>query len=218
MEIILQPLDNENLGVLLKKIFNREFGVFNSFQAAVAFAKASGIRHLEHELKTFLLKGNLFKIVVGIDHKGTSKEALELLLGIASRKGEVWINHSKEAYVTFHPKIYLFENAKQAILIFGSNNLTEGGLFTNDEGCICLQLPSPMSLMNGLVCRPWTHRKEIRICSARRRKTKENNTMSPPPPARKLSGETHRESKGFYCCKDVNDLTFLHLIWIVSST
>jgi hypothetical protein len=35
---------------------------------------------------------------------------------------------------------------------------------------------------------------------------------------RKPSGETHPESKGFYCCKNLNDLTFLHLIWIVSST
>lgn len=47
--------------------------------------------------------------------------------------GEIWIQHSEETHVTFHPKIYLFEGEKLSVLVIGSNNVTEGGLYTNDE-------------------------------------------------------------------------------------
>lgn len=37
---------------------------------------------------------------------------------------------------TFHPKVYVFKNETQAIVVVGSGNLTEGGLFTNYEASV----------------------------------------------------------------------------------
>ena len=48
---------------------------------------------------------------------------------------------------TFHPKLYLFEGENNAILIVGSNNLTDGGFFTNYEATRCeFDLPDEQTL------------------------------------------------------------------------
>ena len=133
MELIIQPFSNRALGDILKSALNGEFGEFHTFQAAVAFVKNSGVRHIQAELHDFILKEKKARLVVGIDHYGTSQEALGGLLQSVGERGEIWINHSRELYITFHPKVYLFEGNNIALLIIGSGNLTEGGLYTNDE-------------------------------------------------------------------------------------
>lgn len=133
MRILVQPYGAITLGAFLKDILSGKYGEFKVFQSCVAFAKRSGVRHIQGEVKQFLENdGNQVRIVVGIDHSGTSVEGLEDLLDCCT-KGDVWINHCEDKFVTFHPKIYLFENDEKAILIIGSQNLTEGGLYTNDE-------------------------------------------------------------------------------------
>lgn len=133
MELIIQPFSNQTLGDILKAALNGELGEFHTFQAAIAFVKNSGVRHIQTELREFILKAKKTRLIVGIDHYGTSQEGLEGLLQAADEQGEIWISHSREMYITFHPKVYLFEGSKHALLIIGSGNLTEGGLFTNDE-------------------------------------------------------------------------------------
>ncbi|MBK7345442.1 MAG: phospholipase D family protein [Chitinophagaceae bacterium] len=57
--------------------------------------------------------------------QGTSKQALELLL----EKGiETYIYHREEEYITYHPKLFLFEGQKHTRVIIGSSNLTRSGL------------------------------------------------------------------------------------------
>jgi len=133
MELIIQPFSKQKLGDVLKAALNDELGEFHTFQAAVAFVKNSGVRHIQAELHEFTSKGKKARLVVGIDHHGTSQEGLEGLLQVVGKQGEIWINHTRDLYITFHPKIYLFEGDETALLIIGSGNLTEGGLFTNDE-------------------------------------------------------------------------------------
>lgn len=133
MELIIQPFSNQRLGDILKAALNGELGEFHTFQAAVAFVKNSGVLHIQAELRKFTLKEKKARLVVGIDHYGTSQEGLEGLLQAVGEQGGIWINHSRELYITFHPKVYLFEGNKIALLIIGSGNLTEGGLYTNDE-------------------------------------------------------------------------------------
>lgn len=74
-------------------------------------------------------KGVDIKVILGVDQKGTSKEALEEVLswGIDSR-----IYHTNDFNI-FHPKVYLFENEDIFCLIVGSNNLTIPGLIQNVE-------------------------------------------------------------------------------------
>ncbi len=127
--LIHHPDDEFRLGDLLRE--NLCHHKWRVFRAAVAFAKISGTKHLCPHLPKFLQTGDV-KLSVGIDHNGTSFEALDALLASLGKNGEAYVFHN-EAQSTFHPKVYLFANDEAAECFIGSGNLTEGGLFTNCE-------------------------------------------------------------------------------------
>lgn len=113
-------------------------GRWKVFRAGVAFAKMSGVRHLDAPLRGFLAAGGRCTVSVGIDHGGTSFEALSQLLGAVYLGGDLYIVHeSASGSPTFHPKVYLFADGAsppaRVRVIIGSANLTEGGLYTNHE-------------------------------------------------------------------------------------
>jgi HKD family nuclease len=95
-----------------------------------AFAKKAGVIRLMPHIANAAKLGPPIKAIVGIDHKGTSQEAVQLLHGITD---ELYLFHSTRPDVTFHPKMYVFETEKTAAFYVGSCNLTAGGLFTNVE-------------------------------------------------------------------------------------
>lgn len=104
------------------------------FDVAVAWVRRSGIRHLVPTITEFLQRGGEARIVVGIDIENTSKEGLDALLALRAHGNiQTFIHHNEHQSVTFHPKVYVFSNARRARLIIGSNNLTESGLYTNTE-------------------------------------------------------------------------------------
>ena len=103
----------------------------DTFRAAVAFIKRSGVRHIAPVLADFA-RADHVEVIAGIDHRGTSFEGLQDLLNAVSPEGRIIIFHNRLPF-TFHPKIYLFESPSAADLMVGSGNLTEGGLFTNYE-------------------------------------------------------------------------------------
>lgn len=102
---------------------------YDSFTCLVAFASYGGISALTPYILAEKARGVKVKIILGIDQKGTSKEALEEVLawGVEAR-----IYHTQSVNI-FHPKIYLFENTDIFTLIVGSNNLTTMGLVKNIE-------------------------------------------------------------------------------------
>jgi HKD family nuclease len=140
MNILIQPFSEKTLGEFLKEVFDDRHGQFESFQAAVAYAKKSGVQHLEDKIRAFINSGKKARIIVGIDQQGTSVEGLESLLSALNDHGELFINHDENSFVTFHPKIYYFEGKHKALLVIGSGNLTQGGLYSNDEGFSIIQL------------------------------------------------------------------------------
>jgi HKD family nuclease len=148
MELIIHPFGDQTLGVYLKELLADESGAFHTFQAAVAFAKISGVQHIREELHEFVMRGSFVRMVIGIDLHGTSQEALSALMNAVGEGGEIWINHDETQFVSFHPKVYLFEGEQSAILIIGSGNLTQGGLFTNDEasGVYSLDADNPADM------------------------------------------------------------------------
>lgn len=133
MKTILQPFSDQKLGNVLNAELDRQTPEWTSFQAAIAFVKRSGVQHIRKALQAFGNADGHICLVIGIDQHGTSFEGLTDLLAIIGEHGEIWINHDESSYVTFHPKLYLFEGEASALLIIGSGNLTEGGLYTNDE-------------------------------------------------------------------------------------
>jgi HKD family nuclease len=123
------------MGDLLTRLLTQDQPRFEIFRACVAFAKASGVLRLAPALQFFIDRGGRVEIVVGIDEGITTKQALELVM-----------KYSTTAFVfnnpvtTFHPKVYLFEAPGKAVALIGSSNLTTGGLYTNYEANIGLEL------------------------------------------------------------------------------
>ena len=108
---------------------------WNTFRCAVAFAKASGVRHIAAPLHEFAKRnGNTTRMSIGISSQGTSLEGLQDLWRLLNGYGDLYVFHEGTGMQSsFHPKAFLFRNASEALVIVGSNNLTEGGLFTNHE-------------------------------------------------------------------------------------
>jgi hypothetical protein len=98
-----------------------------------AFVALRTILRLRDRLLAQYQAGCQLCLTVGIDLGGTSREVLEELL---RWNCGVFVFHNPIPRATFHPKIYLFEGAASATLVVGSNNLTDGGFYTNYEAAI----------------------------------------------------------------------------------
>lgn len=132
MKLINMPNDEFRLGdVIVNSLADTEI-LF--FEAAIAFAKVSGVKHIKDSLREFVLRGGHASLSIGIDQRGTTREALELLLEALSKSESAIRVFHNENQSTFHTKLYLFYGeSDRAILAVGSSNLTEGGLYTNYE-------------------------------------------------------------------------------------
>jgi hypothetical protein len=116
---------------LLEQLRSNEW---SHFDAAIAFVKASGVRHIAAALREFSRRGTV-RLSVGVDLGGTSIEGLQALMSAVEGDGGIWVFHN-ETHSTFHPKVYLFSNPSRASLVVGSSNLTEGGLYANYEASL----------------------------------------------------------------------------------
>lgn len=128
IELISQIQQSANDKTLAEVIIDiLEKGCYSCMKALVAFANYGGISGLSQEL----VKSSITEkqIIVGIDNRITSVEALDELirLGFSCK-----VLHNSSSFI-FHPKLYLFENENEYCLIIGSGNLTTGGLVYNDE-------------------------------------------------------------------------------------
>lgn len=110
VDFIYQPDSKNRLGDYLKT--HLEQPEWTHFHAAIAFVKRSGVKHIQDSLAKFSKKAAV-KITVGIDMGGTSLEGLKALLKCVNAPNQIWIYHN-ETQSTFHPKVYLFKNDKQA--------------------------------------------------------------------------------------------------------
>ena len=119
--------EDSSVGKELVKQF--ESNVYDSFTCLVAFASYGGVSALTKYIEEGKAKGMKIKVVLGVDQKATSKEALEEVL---TWDVDARIYHTSSNNI-FHPKVYLFENRDIFTLIVGSNNLTVPGLVQNIE-------------------------------------------------------------------------------------
>jgi HKD family nuclease len=124
------PISADSVGNLLIKFLNDKH--FSKFTGISAFASQPGINGLSKHIKNAKEYFDKLTIIVGVDQKGTSKEALEALLDLQI---DAYVFYHP-AVAIFHPKIYLFEGKKRTELLIGSSNLTAQGLFTNIETSI----------------------------------------------------------------------------------
>jgi hypothetical protein len=121
-------------------------GNWSRLTAVVAFARTSGVRHVEAPLKDLIANGGRADLTLGVDLLGTTFEAAWYLMHAVSPRGRVLLA-SSEPGATFHPKVFIFSDAApsdanasralrsvtNALVVIGSSNLTGGGLYGNDE-------------------------------------------------------------------------------------
>lgn len=113
---------------------------FNEFSCLVAFASLGGITGLSKSIKKSKKHIRKFNVFVGVDQKGTSKEALRALLDLDIGTKIFYTTRR----VTFHPKIYIFEGKNHRCrIIVGSSNLTGSGLFQNIEANLMIDCDRP---------------------------------------------------------------------------
>lgn len=125
--------DKNNVGKqIVASLESKDYKSFNGF---VAFASISGVKMLQPFLKKAKSKYDHIRFYIGVDNRGTSKEALESLL---NQNIDTYIYYDKRNYVTYHPKLFIFEGAKFTRVIIGSSNLTSSGLKSNLEASIQL--------------------------------------------------------------------------------
>lgn len=126
----IQPTDDELANDLVRQLDDQRW---DSFRAAVAWARESGVNLLRDALERFLSRGGAATIVVGLDLTGTTREGLQGLLALRVHgRLDIWVYHDEGGSV-FHPKVYLFAGSGEARLTVGSNNMTGGGLAGNFE-------------------------------------------------------------------------------------
>lgn len=129
----LNTYNKLNVGDQLATSFNSSH--YDSFIGFVAFAAISGVNKLLPSLTIAQQKYKKLVFFIGVDNKGTSKEALELLL---EKNIETYIYHKNAEHITYHPKLFLFEGVRHSRVIIGSSNLTYSGFLNNIEASIQL--------------------------------------------------------------------------------
>jgi HKD family nuclease len=124
-------------------------GGWSRFTAIVAFARMSGVAHIEPPLTHFTNSGGRADLTIGTDLRSTSYEAAWYLMHAVHSNGRMLLA-SAEPGATFHPKVFILTDAdpekadavtalraaSRAMVIIGSSNFTGGGLFLNDEASL----------------------------------------------------------------------------------
>ena len=119
-------------------------GEWSSFLAAVAFVRVSGnYPELLEALRDFA-KVATVELTFGAntfsEGEGSDYEAVGTLLDDLNGNPNVKLYLYSQPDRTFHPKVYVFANAKSALVIIGSSNWTQGGFQRNIEANVLLRL------------------------------------------------------------------------------
>lgn len=120
---------------------NLSSDIYTKFRLIVAFAKSGPFLRLAPLLRNWLMAGKTVEAIFGVDEKGTSIQALEKSLELMTNVNIV--HRSGNFTSTFHPKLYLFQGNTNAIGYIGSNNFTVGGLETNFETLVKIEMSLP---------------------------------------------------------------------------
>lgn len=131
-----QPSGQQRLLHILKSALR--CSQYETAHWVVAFAQQGPLSKLRAAIGDFQANNGVIDVIFGIDQRGTSTEALQAGLDLFDRCALV---HSPGRFLsTFHPKFYCFVGASEALFIIGSHNLTPGGLETNLETSVILEV------------------------------------------------------------------------------
>lgn len=115
------------------------------FRCLVAFASDGGLKLIEDPVLAFLMRGGSIYFIVGVDLGGTSREAVERLLTwkrAYPKQVDARVFTTADNAAIFHPKVYWLDAADRRVVIVGSVNATTGGLASNFEVSVEMELAS----------------------------------------------------------------------------
>ncbi len=104
---ISQPADEFRLLNWLNERFSST--TYHSFRCLVAFAKVKPLYKMHENIQKWNASGNHTEAIIGVDHKGTSLQALQYTLANFQHTYVLHTDHS-----TFHPKMYIFSGETEA--------------------------------------------------------------------------------------------------------
>jgi len=116
-----------------------------SFRALIAYVSWQGIGLIHKQLEAFYDRGDRVSMILGI---GENRGEADVLRYLKQRfpLASFFVFHAPDQNYRFHPKVYIFNNQANSIVLLGSNNLTSGGLFGNTECCIKLSIENSVDL------------------------------------------------------------------------
>jgi len=134
-------IDNQRLK--MSDVLASSFPISKTVKVAVAFAKHSGLKLIEGPLTKCLANGGSVEFIVGLDFHTTDAAVLQTFHSLSksySNFGFYCFSDPSDHVVTYHPKLYLFEDENTVKGIVGSSNLTRGGLSENVEINVLLEM------------------------------------------------------------------------------
>lgn len=142
IQFLTQPFDSggssQTIGDKLTALLASRSPLFNRVWLVSAFVNRKVVVRLATYVAASRDAGAEIHFVVGIDFHSTSVEALREILALNI---DAKVMKNPRTGHTFHPKLYLFEaTGQRAVLLLGSSNLTDGGIFKNYEVAACLSL------------------------------------------------------------------------------
>lgn len=119
---------------------------------AVAFASFGGVTALEAAILAALSKGGKAEILVGLDFATTDSRALRKLFDwTKTAEGFQLFVLPPSGSSIYHPKMYLLDCADYGVIVVGSSNLTEAGLFKNAEANLVVKSRKTSSVFSDAV-------------------------------------------------------------------
>ncbi len=118
------------LGERINKLLKSKDIFYNKVWLVASFAKMSGIAKLKTALKRASQNGAHINLIIGVNNRVTTVEALEEILGIGCNT-KIFRGAPGTC---MGAKVYCFEaEGKRAEVFISSGNITEGGLYKNHE-------------------------------------------------------------------------------------
>lgn len=114
-------------------------GKYETFHALIAYISWGGIKLIHKKLEKYYDTGNKVSLIIGVGDDGSEVDALRYLKQRLP-KANIFVFYAPNTNYKFHPKVYIFSNKKKSLLLIGSNNLTQGGLFCNSECCVKIEV------------------------------------------------------------------------------
>lgn len=136
MEIIWND-SNSNLKEYIYKQLETNKDIRN-LDIAVSFFKKTGYDEIDPVFKTILSRKGHIRLFTGTYLGITESEAVEEVLDIDNKNFRIFF--VKKLNTGYHPKIYRFFGKNTDTVIIGSSNISGGGLCTNMEANVLVDL------------------------------------------------------------------------------